>query len=105
MVPGDLLRERRLAHGVSQRELALRAGTRQSTISRLETGGESPTIERLAGLLLALGEELGIVTTPLSPARSNDDIVADRAKGMAGRLEDGFALAAFASQLAGAARR
>ena len=38
MDAGALLRERRRAHGLSQRELALRAGTQQATISRIENG-------------------------------------------------------------------
>jgi transcriptional regulator with XRE-family HTH domain len=53
-----LLREVRLRHGVSQRRLALRAGTSQDAISRIERGVESPTFERLANLLLVLGERL-----------------------------------------------
>jgi transcriptional regulator with XRE-family HTH domain len=38
MDAGALLRERRRAHGLSQHELAIRAGTRQATISRIEDG-------------------------------------------------------------------
>lgn len=53
-----LLREARKRHGLSQRRLALRAGTSQDAISRIERGVESPTIERLANLLMVLGERL-----------------------------------------------
>lgn len=70
MRAGEFLRERRRAHGVTQTELALRAGTGQSTISRIERGREEPTGERLAQLLLALGEELQLDTVPLDPQRS-----------------------------------
>ena len=105
MDAGALLRQRRLCHGVSQRELALRAGTRQATISRIENGHEIPTTDRLAQLLTTLGERLELRATPLDPERPVEDRRADRAKDMAARLEDGFALAAFASQLAGQARR
>ena len=104
MEAGALLRERRLAHGLSQSELAIRAGTRQATISRIENGHEIPTVQRLDQLLTALGERLELRAVPLDAERPAGDLNADRAKSMAARLEDGFALASFASQLAGSAR-
>lgn len=100
-----LLRRRRLAHGLSQRQLARRAGTRQATISRIENGHEIPTVDRLDQLLIALGERLELRAVPLDPERSPTDVHADQSKDMSSRLEDGLALAAFASQLAGTARR
>jgi transcriptional regulator with XRE-family HTH domain len=102
---GALLRERRRAHGLSQDELAIRAGTRQATISRIENGHEVPTVQRLEQLLTALGERLELRAVPLDAERPAGDIQADQTKSMAARLEDGFALASFASQLAGSARR
>jgi transcriptional regulator with XRE-family HTH domain len=105
MDAGTLLRRRRRAHGLSQRELALRAGTRQATISRIENGHEVPTVQRLDQLLTALGERLELRTVPIDPERPTADVDADQAKSMTARLEDGFVLASFASQLAGSARR
>ena len=105
MDAGTLLRQRRRAHGLSQRELALRAGTRQATISRIENGHEVPTVKRLDQLLTALGECLELSAVPLDPERPAHDVQADQAKSMTTRLEDGFSLALFASQLAGSARR
>ncbi len=105
MDAGALLRERRRAHGLSQDELAIRAGTRQATISRIENGHEIPTVQRLEQLLTVLGERLELRTVPLDAERPAGDIQVDLAKSMAARLEDGFALAYFASQLAGSARR
>ncbi|MBS3939705.1 MAG: helix-turn-helix transcriptional regulator [Actinobacteria bacterium] len=105
MDAGALLRERRRAHGLSQDQLAIRAGTRQATISRIENGHEIPTVDRLDQLLTALGERLELAAVPLDPERPAGDIQADQAKSMAARLEDGFALSSFASQLAGGARR
>ena len=64
-----LLREARTRHGVSQRQLALRAGTSQDAISRIERGVESPTLERLANLLLVLGEHLELGAVPLGEAQ------------------------------------
>jgi transcriptional regulator with XRE-family HTH domain len=105
MSPGELLRGRREAHGVSQRALAVRAGTRQATISRIENGHEIPTVERFSQLLLALGERLDIEAVPLDAERPLADVRRDQAKSAALRLEEGFVLATFASDLAGAARR
>jgi HTH-type transcriptional regulator / antitoxin HipB len=102
---GALLRGRRCAHGLTQHGLAIRAGTRQATISRIENGHEIPTVQRLDQLLTALGERLELRAVPLDTERDAADLHADRAKSMTERLEDGFALASFASQLAGNARR
>ncbi|MDP9227535.1 MAG: helix-turn-helix domain-containing protein, partial [Actinomycetota bacterium] len=41
--PGQLLREARRRHGVSQKRLAIRAGTTQSAISRIEGDRVSPS--------------------------------------------------------------
>src|SRR5947199_7123682 len=55
---GILLREARGRQGLSQRRLAIRAGTSQDAISRIERGVESPTIERFTRLMLMLGEQV-----------------------------------------------
>jgi len=60
-----LLRKARKRSGISQRRLALRAGTSQDAISRIERGVEAPTIERLDNLLLVLGERLELDAAPL----------------------------------------
>lgn len=54
----EFLRSTRVKHGLSQRALALRAGTGQAAISRIERGEVSPTTETLQRLLAAMGEEL-----------------------------------------------
>ena len=61
--PGQLLREARLRRGVSQKRLAIRAGTTQSAISRIEHDRVSPTVETLRGLLHMLGEDLSLDST------------------------------------------
>jgi transcriptional regulator with XRE-family HTH domain len=65
-----LLREGRARQNISQRQLALRAGTSQDAISRIERGVESPTIERLGHLLMVLGERLELDTRPLAEGHS-----------------------------------
>jgi transcriptional regulator with XRE-family HTH domain len=60
--PGQLLKDARKRHGVSQARLAIRAGTTQSVISRIERDGVSPSVETLRGLLRLLGEDLTLGT-------------------------------------------
>lgn len=59
------MRAQRLRHGVSQRSLAIRAGTTQAAVSRIERGLESPSFERFAQLLLVLGERPVLTVEPL----------------------------------------
>ncbi|MGE5281190.1 MAG: helix-turn-helix domain-containing protein [Chloroflexota bacterium] len=58
--PGELVKEARARHGVSQTRLAMRAGTTQSAISRIERDRVSPSVETLRELLYLLGEDLTI---------------------------------------------
>lgn len=58
--PGKILREARVRHHVSQEQLASRASTTQSAISRIETDRVSPTVETLRELLRLLGEDLDL---------------------------------------------
>ena len=58
--PGQLLREARRRRGLSQKRLAIRAGTTQSAISRIERDHVSPTVETLRELLHLLGEDLAL---------------------------------------------
>jgi transcriptional regulator with XRE-family HTH domain len=62
--PGALLRAARRRHGVSQKRLAIRAGTTQSAISRIEKDRVSPSVETLRELLRLIGEDLVIGTRP-----------------------------------------
>ncbi len=57
MVPGELVNTTRSRLGLSQRQLALRAGTTQAAVSRIERGIVSPTFTTLRELMLAMGEE------------------------------------------------
>lgn len=55
---GHTLRQARKAAGLTQSELARRAGTRQGAISAYETGQRDPTVGTLRRLLNATGHEL-----------------------------------------------
>lgn len=74
----ELLRDARVRRGVSQRRLALRAGTSQDAISRIERGVESPTFERLANLLMVLGERLEVDSVPVNEVEHPADRLTPR---------------------------
>lgn len=65
MDPGELVRTIRERQGISQAQLALRAGTTQPVISRLERGGRPPTLETIERVLLALGHRVVLEAEPL----------------------------------------
>jgi transcriptional regulator with XRE-family HTH domain len=58
MSPGQLVKEARQRHRISQKQLAMRAGTTQSAISRIERDRISPSVSTLRELLYLLGEDL-----------------------------------------------
>lgn len=61
---GQAVRERRLELGLSQTEVAARAGMTQPALSRLEAGGAVPTIPVLERLAAALNADLVVSLTP-----------------------------------------
>ena len=61
---GQAVRERRLALGLSQTELAGRAGMTQPALSRLEAGGVVPTIPLLERISTALDADLIVELAP-----------------------------------------
>jgi hypothetical protein len=60
MEPGELLRSVRRRRGLTQADLARRAGTSQPVISAYEHGRRDPTFGTLERLLAAAGEQLRI---------------------------------------------
>lgn len=61
---GQAVRDRRLALGLSQVDLAAKAGMTQPALSRLEAGGAVPTIPVLERISLALEADLTVTITP-----------------------------------------
>jgi transcriptional regulator with XRE-family HTH domain len=55
---GELLRDVRTTYGISQSELATRANTTQSAISRIEAGKVSPSFDTLRELLRLMSADL-----------------------------------------------
>ena len=64
MIGGELVREGRKRAGLTQVELAGRAGTTQSAIARLESGRTSPALEQVERLLRLCGFQLVIELAP-----------------------------------------
>ena len=58
MRPDELIRAVRQRRGLTQAQLAARAGTSQPVVSAYEHGRRDPTISTLAKLVEAAGEEL-----------------------------------------------
>ncbi len=91
--PGELLREARRRHGVSQQRLAVRASTTQSAISRIERDRISPSVETLRELLYLLGEDL-VLTAEERDSGIDRTLIRERlALTPAERLDYGIAVA------------
>ncbi|MGE4424919.1 MAG: helix-turn-helix domain-containing protein [Solirubrobacteraceae bacterium] len=107
MTVGALIRERREHHGLTQERLAIRAGTSQAFISRVERGELSPTIETVERLLASMGERMALTTERL-PGMLDDDpdqLRAARSLTPDERLERAASFSRFAASIHGAARR
>ena len=107
VTPGELIRTTRERHGLSQARLALRAGTTQSAIRRLERGERSPSIETLERLLLVMGERLELRSQAMGHQYDPIHLAAERRLSPALRLRGGINATHFTGKLrvAGAAAR
>jgi len=94
-----LIKEARLRAGLSQAELASRAGTTQSAIARIEAGKSAPSLEHLTKLIRACGFDIQL---RLVPYDSHEWTLAERNKllDVSQRLQNMLAVA----RLRGAAR-
>jgi len=105
VTPGQLIRDARRRHGVSQARLAIRAGTTQSAISRIERDQVSPSVETLRSLLHLLGEDLELGAKERD---SGIDVTLNRGNltyTPGDRVRRGMAFADFVREHRGAARR
>ena len=62
--PARLVRSARLGAGLSQRDMASRAGPSQSVVARIETGVTDPSFETVRRLLAAAGLEVLCALSP-----------------------------------------
>ena len=79
LLGNDLVREARRRAGLTQRELAERAGTTQSAIARLESGKTAPSFESVVALVRAAGLDLEVA---LVEADDADQWQADALRGL-----------------------
>jgi len=100
--PGELLRQARLRHELSQEQLAIRSGTTQSAIARIERDRISPSIKTMTALFQAMEEDFVFGARPrdwgvdLSLNHKNLEFSAT------GRLEGQFGFSAVADRVRGA---
>jgi uncharacterized protein len=92
-----VIQRRRRANGLTQRQLAIRAGSTQAAISRLERGELSPTFETFERLLAVMGEEARIQVRRGVGTHDRSRVLAQRARSP----EERFALAMSWNKLAG----
>ncbi|HEV3053396.1 MAG TPA: helix-turn-helix transcriptional regulator [Solirubrobacteraceae bacterium] len=100
---GQLIRELRRRHRLSQAALAYRAGTTQQAISRIEQGLVSPTVEMLTRLAAACGEEVVLDARARAVPFEDDQLAEQAALPMAQRLELAVSWDRFAGEIAGKA--
>jgi transcriptional regulator with XRE-family HTH domain len=98
---GDLVREHREQLGLSQRSLAIRAGTTQAAVSRIERGLTEPTWGTVRALLVAMGREPELSARKLRGRWDPLHLAATRERSPAERFE----LAISANRLSGRLRQ
>jgi transcriptional regulator with XRE-family HTH domain len=102
--PGQLLRDARRRHGLTQQQLAMRARTSQAAISRIERGVVSPSIAMLAQLLDLMGEELVLEARPIDYGHDRTLLRENLARSVSDRIDHQTAFANFVLRNRGAAR-
>ena len=96
------VRDLRTRHGLSQATLAERAYTSQQALSRIENGTVSPSVDTLARLAGAVGEELALESRPRDIPFDDDQLATAMASPMAERLERALSWNRFAGEIAAA---
>lgn len=103
---GRILRDARRAGGISQRRLAIRTGVAAPAISRIENGHESPSFERFASLMAALGFEPSVELRELPGSEADPvHLAAESQLTPSERLESLFSWMKFGDRLARAELR
>ena len=100
--PGQILRDARRRHGLTQRQLAARARTSQAAISRVERDLVSPSVATLTTWLDLMGEELKLAAEPID--YGHDATLFTFNLTPSERLDHGAAFANFVTRNIGAAR-
>ena len=74
MTPATIVRSARRAAGLTQSELAMRLGTTQSAVARLERPGSNPRIETLDAAVRATGNRLELRSVAANASSDEDQI-------------------------------
>jgi transcriptional regulator with XRE-family HTH domain len=98
--PAELIKQLRTEHGLTQRELAYRAGTSQSAIARIEGGDEDISWARLRSVLAAMGDEPDLDSKRLQSRYDFHDLMRERAMSPEARLASAINFNRFGSELA-----
>lgn len=104
---GELIRATRLELGLEQGQLARRAGTSQTYVSRVERGDVSPSMKTAQRLMYAMGMRLAATAEPLSPgnlpaAQLREDF---RQTSASERVREAMELSEFLTGVADSAQR
>jgi transcriptional regulator with XRE-family HTH domain len=102
---GELLRDARRRHGLTQRQLAIRARTSQAAVSRIERGVVSPTVDTLAELLWLMNEQLELGAEPVNWGHDITLNELNLAVDVEARLRRGVTYARRMTEIRGAAAR
>ncbi len=105
MTAGELLREARRRHGLTQQQLAARARTSQAAISRIERDLVSPSVATLATLLDLMGEELKLDAEPIDYGHDRTLIEQNLARSETDRIRHGVSFANWVRRNRGVATR
>jgi transcriptional regulator with XRE-family HTH domain len=101
---GELLREARRRHGLTQQQLADRARTSQAAISRIERDQVSPSVDTLAVLLDLMGEELKLDAEPIDYGHDVTLLDQNLRRTVEERIDFGASFANFVRRNLGVAR-
>lgn len=105
MTAGQLLRDARRRHGLTQRQLAARARTSQAAISRIERDLVSPSVTTLAELLWLMNEELVLGAEPVDWGHDVTLNQANLALSLEDRIRRGVTYSRRMAEIRGVAQR
>ncbi len=105
MNAAHIVRSARRRRCLSQQSLAIRAGTDQAAISRIERGEISPTLETVERLLAAMGERLTLGSEPVAGQHDPLHVRSALSRSPEERLELAISWNRLAARLAEAGRQ
>lgn len=104
-MPAELVSRTRRELGLTQRQLAFRAGMTQAAVSRIERGVVSPSFGTLRELMHAMGREPVLSAEPLPRAWDPLHLQSTRARSPEERLRLAIGWNRLAARLAAAGER